>query len=661
MCGIAGIFGFGGIEDEVRRTANRMASALRHRGPDDEGIWIDETATIALVHRRLSIIDLSASGHQPMVSSDGRLVLIFNGEIYNHVDIRAELQAVSPGIQWRGHSDTETLVEAVARWGLEKTLARLLGMYAFAMWDRDLRRLYLVRDRLGEKPLYYGRVGRSFVFASELKGMTVHPRWTGDVDRGALALYMRHNYVPSPYCIYAGISKLPPASILTISSPDQYSRSTPRRYWSPLAAASNGLAEPETEDESAIQERLEQTLRDAVRRQLQADVPLGAFLSGGVDSSTVVALMQSESTSPIRTFSIGFHEDAYDEAQYARRVAAHLQTAHTELYVTPSEAMAVVPRLPTIYDEPFADPSQVPTFLVSQLARTQVTVSLSGDGGDELFGGYNRYFWSRDLWRIFRWIPAEARLAMAKAIEAIPPGSWDYLYTRLSPSGPRRHKLFGDKLHKLAEVMPARTPEEMYARLVSHWRRPEDLVLGARALRPISDPHVNDIVNDTTLRMMLLDTTTYLPDDILVKLDRASMAVSLESRVPFLDHRLVEYAWRIPLRLKIDGNVGKVILRKILYRFVPRELIERPKQGFALPIDTWLRGPLREWGESLLSQRRLREDGYLDPELVRTRWAEHLSGKRNWQYLLWGVLMWQEWLEHQRSVAVRNEPVAAVA
>jgi asparagine synthase (glutamine-hydrolysing) len=661
MCGIAGIFGFGGIEESARRTAQRMASALRHRGPDDEGIWIDENVEIALVHRRLSIIDLSSSGHQPMVSSDERLVLIFNGEIYNHADIRAEMRVAYPGIQWRGHSDTETLIEAVARWGLEKTLTRLLGMYAFAIWDRGLRRLHLVRDRLGEKPLYYGRIGRSFVFASELKGMTVHPRWTGDINRGALALYMRHNYVPSPYCIYAGISKLPPASVLTISNADQDSRSTPRRYWSPLAAASNGLAEPETADSSAIEKCLEQTLRDAVRGQLQADVPLGAFLSGGVDSSTVVALMQSESTSPVRTFSIGFHEDAYDEAQYARKVAAHLQTVHTELYVTPSEAMAVVPRLPAIYDEPFADPSQVPTFLVSQLARTQVTVSLSGDGGDELFGGYNRYFWTRDLWRVFKWIPAEARLAMAKGIESIPPGSWDYLYAHLTLSRTKRHKLFGDKLHKLAEVMPARTPEEMYALLVSHWRHPEDLVLGAQALCQISDPHVNDIVRDATLRMMLLDTTTYLPDDILVKLDRASMAVSLESRVPFLDHRLVEYAWRIPLTLKVDRNVGKVILRKILYRFVPRELIERPKQGFALPIDRWLRGPLREWGESLLSEQRLREGGYLDPALVRTRWAEHLSGRRNWQYLLWGVLMWQEWLEHQRSFAVHNEQIAAVA
>jgi len=404
-------------------------------------------------------------------------------------------------------------------------------------------------------------------------------------------------------------------------------------------------------------------LREAVRRQMQADVPLGAFLSGGVDSSTIVALMQSESASRIRTFSIGFHEDAYDEAQYAKKVAAHLQTAHTELYVTPEEARAVVPLLPTVYDEPFADPSQVPTFLVSRLARSQVTVSLSGDGGDELFGGYNRYFWNRDLWRIFKWIPPQARSVIAKGIESIPPASWDYLYQYLffGTSLSRRHRLFGDKLHKLAEIMPAATIDDMYELLVSHWGRSDEVVLGARRPESISDPHVNNVLGDSTLRMMLLDTTTYLPDDILVKLDRASMAVSLESRVPFLDHRLVEYAWRIPLSLKIKGNLGKVILRKILYKYVPRELIERPKQGFAVPIDSWLRGPLRDWAENLLDRDRLRDDGYLEASLVREKWAEHLSGRRNWQYLLWGVLMLQQWLERHRGSVARADHIAALA
>jgi asparagine synthase (glutamine-hydrolysing) len=647
MCGIGGILGSDQHRESLIALSRRMGDALRHRGPDDSDVWLDPDASISLVHRRLSIVDLSPSGRQPMTSHDGRLVIVYNGELYNHKAIRAELHAARGTIQWRGHSDTEVLLEAIAHWGLEGALKRSVGMYALAVWDRSTRTLHLARDRAGEKPLYYGRVGSSFTFASELKGLAVHPDWSAEINRDAVALFMRHSYVPTPHSIFANIWKLPPASIVSISDPHG-SLPKPRRYWSPLAAASNGIADPDLSDERVIADRLETLLAEAVRQQMQADVPLGAFLSGGVDSSTIVAMMQAIGSSEVKTFSIGFHEDEYDEGKYAKEVARHLGTKHTELYVTPEEAIAVVGLLPEIYDEPFGDSSQIPTFLVSRLARTTVTVSLSGDGGDELFGGYNRYFWGRDLWRAFRWIPPKARGFLAKSIGRVPPAFWDSLYHSLYPrSRPKRQKLVGDKLHKLADVMPAADPDAMYKLLTSTWKEPCELVLDATEPKSALSDSIGSVLSDPTHRMMLLDTMMYLPDDILVKLDRASMAVSLESRVPFLDHRLIEYAWRIPLSAKIDKNIGKIVLRNILYKYVPPHLIERPKQGFAVPIDSWLRGPLRDWAEDLLSEQRIRRDGFLDPIRVRDKWDEHQSGRRNWQYPLWTVLMFQHWLTDQ--------------
>jgi asparagine synthase (glutamine-hydrolysing) len=656
MCGIAGIFGFDGLGEELSTVTTRMGDLLSHRGPDDAGVWMDRGAQVALIHRRLSIVDLSPSGHQPMKSHDGRYVIVFNGEIYNHTEIRRELDAAVAGIGWHGHSDTETLLEAISRWGIDAALRKSVGMYAFALWDAGQRRLHLVRDRMGEKPLYYGRIARSIAFSSELKGLAAHPAWTGELNRDSLVLFMRHGYVPAPHSIYSGIWKLNPGSMLTITDPvgDLMPQ---RRYWSAVAAASNGVADPVHQSAEETTETLELLLRQAVRQQMEADVPLGAFLSGGIDSSIVVAIMQSESSTAVKTFTIGFHEDDYDEARYAKSVAGHLGTNHTELYVTPEEALATVPLLPRIYDEPFADPSQIPTFLVSRLARTQVTVSLSGDGGDELFGGYNRYFWGRDLWRFFRLVPPPVRMLLAKGIGLLSPASWDYLYHHLSPTTKRnkRQKLFGDKLLKLMEILPATTPEQMYRLLTSMWKQPNGVVLQGLEPALISDSGVSDVVRDSTLGMMLSDTITYLPDDILVKLDRASMAVSLESRVPFLDHRLVEYAWRIPLSLKIDKNIGKIVLRRILHKLVPPALVDRPKQGFGVPIDSWLRGPLREWGEELLDEKRLVEDGYLNAHAVRGKWNEHQSKRRNWQYLLWCALMFQQWLADGKELRIASK------
>ena len=647
MCGITGFFATGrrNWTGTLTDTVARMSSTLRHRGPDDSGEWTDDASGIAFGFRRLSIIDLSPAGHQPMESASGRYVIAFNGEVYNYEAVRERLRSEGVTPAYRGHSDTEVMLTAIETWGLERAVGEFIGMFGFALWDRRERRLHLVRDRVGVKPLYYGWASDTLLFGSELKALRAHPDFQAEIDRGSVALLMRHNYVPAPYTIYKGIHKLTPGTILTIDGAASRD-AQPRAYWSARAAAEQGVAHPFTGSEDAAEEELHALLNDAVGLRMVADVPLGVFLSGGIDSSLVAALMQARSARPVKTFTIGFHESGYNEAQHAAEVARHLGTDHTELYVTPAETMAVIPRLPSMYDEPFADSSQIPTFLVSQLARKHVTVSLSGDGGDELFGGYNRYFWGRRIWQKLRLIPSPARKAFARLLTAVPPDSWDSVFRLAAPVLPSgmRQTTPGYRLHKLAGILSVSSPAEMYRRLISQWQDPSELIADAEHPTINSDGSGAGELRDFTDRMMYVDLVSYLPDDILAKVDRASMATSLEAREPLLDHRLIELAWRLPLDMKIRDGKGKHLLRKVLYRYVPQSLIERPKMGFGVPIDEWLRGPLRGWAEELLSEPRLRREGYFNPATVRRVWDEHLSGRRNMQYQLWIVLMFQAWL-----------------
>ena len=656
MCGFAGFFTGAVASPSADWPAllQRMGDAIRHRGPDDSGVWVDENVGMGLVHRRLSILDLSAAGHQPMSSASGRYVIAFNGEIYNHLEIRAALEQLSPlsaingSICWRGHSDTETLLAGFDVFGIEDTLKRCVGMFAFAVWDCDAKTLTLGRDRVGEKPLYYGWQGsgdeRVFLFGSELKALKAHSAFRAGIDRGALSLLLRYNYIPAPYSIYQGIAKLEPGCLLTISL--QNIEPDISRYWSGIQVARSGVAKPFTGSPAQAVDELEDLLKNAVCQQMMADVPLGAFLSGGVDSSALVALMQAHSSLPVKTFSLGFDEQGFNEAEYAKAVSQHLGTAHSELYVTPQDAIKVIPRLPGLYCEPLADSSQIPTFLVSQLARQHVTVSLSGDGGDELFCGYSRYQLTAELWQKLALVPAPLRAFAARVITALPPTTWDRLAGFIP--GSRRFNEVGDKLHKGADVLASRTADELYMEIISHQRSPMDLVIGGHeppthltGLRP------NLESLSAVERMMVLDLISYLPGDILAKLDRAAMGVSLESRVPFLDHRVVEFAWTLPLDYKLRDGQTKWPLRQVLYRHVPRDLIDRPKKGFSIPLHDWLRGPLRGWAEALLDPSRLHREGYFHPSPILKLWAEHLSGKRNWTAQLWGVLMFQAWLERE--------------
>ena len=655
MCGLVGFLGgVAGIDGDAA-LLRRMADTLIHRGPDDGGTWCDSEQRIGFGHRRLAIVDLSPAGHQPMVSASERYVIAFNGEIYNHfalrsglegIDCRASLAMTETRAGWRGHSDTETLLAGIEAWGLEATLKKSIGMFAIALWDRQTHTLTLARDRLGEKPLYCGWQGsgneRVFLFGSELKALKAHPAFAADIDRGALCLLLRHNYIPAPYSIYHGIAKLEPGCLLSVS----LAQPEPRiwKYWDAVEVACAGVAQPFAGTADEAVDALEVLAKDAVRQQMMADVPLGAFLSGGIDSSTVVALMQAQSSRPVKTFTIGFSEEGYNEAVHAKAVAQHLGTEHTELCVTPQQAMEVIPRLPSLYCEPFADSSQIPTFLVSQLAKQQVTVSLSGDAGDELFCGYNRYQITEQSWRKLALVPAPLRALAAKGITALSPTAWDSLAGIIS--GARRYAALGDKLHKGAGVLASATVDELYLGMVSHRRNPADWVIGGQE-PPTNLTGLRPALGGLSAveRMMALDAISYLPDDILVKVDRAGMAVSLESRVPFLDHRVVEFAWSLPLSYKLREGQTKWPLRQVLYRHVPRALIDRPKMGFGVPLHDWLRGPLREWAEELLDEARLAKEGYFHPAPIRKIWAEHLSGRRNWMAQLWNVLMFQAWLE----------------
>jgi asparagine synthase (glutamine-hydrolysing) len=661
MCGLTGFIDTTGRsgEADLRQAVRRMADTIVHRGPDDSGEWADPQVGLALGFRRLAIVDLSPEGHQPMASAGGRYVIAFNGEVYNFRELRRELEEIGQAPAFRGHSDTEVMLAAIEAWGLERAVKKFVGMFAFALWDRKERTLHLVRDRLGIKPMYYGWIGGTFLFGSELKTIRAHPGVDLELNRDAVTLYLRYNYVPAPHSIYEGIYKLPPGSYLTLPCGER-GLPEPTRYWSALEAAERGVRSPFTGTEEEAVEQLDALLRESVRLRMVADVPLGAFLSGGVDSSTVVGVMQALSDRPVRTFTIGFHEEGYNEAEHAKAVARHLGTEHTELYVTPEEAMAVIPKLPLLYDEPFSDSSQIPTYLVSELARRHVTVSLSGDGGDELFAGYNRYFWWEGIWKRIGKYPPAMRQMIARGITAASPRAWDRTLQAGGPLVPRKLKqpLFGDKLHKLAGIIPSESPEALYSGLLSHWKRPDEMVLGSREPATLlTDPSSWPPLGNFISTMQYLDTVSYLPDDILVKVDRASMGVSLEARVPLLDHRVVEFAWRIPLSMKVQNGEGKALLRKVLYRYVPKEIIERPKMGFGVPIDRWLREDLRDWAEALLDERRLREEGIFDPGPIRRKWSEHLAGHRNWHNHLWLVLMFQAWWEEHRSS--RRSPVTA--
>ncbi len=641
MCGITGFVTFRpGDAARLETQARAMSDAIAYRGPDSDGVWVDDEAGFATGHRRLAVVDLSEAGAQPMISADERYVLCYNGEVYNAEDLRAEL---SPhGINYRGHSDTEVILEAWGRWGPRQTVEKLIGMFTLCVWDRRDKRMWLVRDRLGIKPLYWGQFGDLLLFGSELKALRAHPDWPVEIDYDAIAAYLRLAYIPAPRSIYRGIQKLLPGTILEIAPGEAPRVET---YWSLDEVVRTGTADRFSGSDEEAEEALEALLGDAVKRRMIADVPLGAFLSGGIDSSCVAALMQAGESRPVRTFSIGFAEDGYDEAPHAKAVANHLGTDHTELYVDPATAQDVIPRLPFIYDEPFADVSQIPTFLVSEMTRRDVTVALSGDGGDELFGGYNRYLQGARLDKWLTRLPGPVRATMRCALTSVSPARWDQVFAalpaRMRPQNP------GNKMHKLAGALKA-DADQAYLQFLTQWSAPETLLQNGKEPPFLTDdPAVKTLVPDTIERMQFIDAKTYMVDDILTKVDRASMAVALEARVPILDHRVVEFAWRLPPAMKIRDGKGKWLLRKVLSRHVPDRLIDRPKMGFGVPIEHWLRGPLRDWAESLLTPTALTDNG-LNPKPIRAKWEAHQSGWENQQYPLWVVLMLQSWFAEAR-------------
>jgi asparagine synthase (glutamine-hydrolysing) len=656
MCGIAGFIQAGGAERaESLGALRRMAAALGHRGPDDEGFWVEPQAGVALAHRRLSIIDLSPLGHQPMVSTSGRYTITYNGEIYNHNELRAQLLGLGHG--FRGGSDTEVLLGALEEWGLEATLARCRGMFAFAVWDRLERTLHLVRDRFGEKPLYYGVFARCLVFGSELKALVRHDSWRGDIDRGALALLLRHSFIPAPHTIFRGVHKVRAGCVLSVRAAGDAVLVSERAYWQPpmLTARSQRDLDPREHVDETLA-----ALQDAIRLQMVADVPVGAFLSGGIDSSLVVSLMQHASSRPVKTYSIGFAEREFDETPFARRIARHLGTDHTELVVSPSDALAVIPQLPRIYDEPFADPSQIPTFLVARLARKHVTVSLSGDAGDELFGGYGRYGMTRGRWRHVRRVPLAVRRLVGRGLDAVPHRTLERMAAPLAVAlRAAGHRHSSARVVEWARMGTAQSLEELYRAMISYWQPPARFIVDGRepeagASQAVAwPPDVGELA-----QMMYLDTRLYLPDDILVKVDRAAMAVSLETRIPLLDPKVAEVASAIPAEVHTLDGRGKWVLRTLLERYVPRTLFERRKRGFAVPIARWLRHELREWAGDLLRGDRLRADGFFVAPLIERRWREHLSGKADWSFHLWTILMFQAWLDENGRVSGAPSPGA---
>ncbi|KID57955.1 asparagine synthase [Pseudoalteromonas luteoviolacea] len=634
MCGFSGFIYKQDISLPYQKVLEDMGQGIYSRGPDSGGIWFDESVGIGLSHRRLAIQDLSPAGHQPMISDSERYVLVFNGEIYNHLDIRASLNAeAKEELIWKGHSDTETLLRGVEAWGLEETLRQSVGMFAIALWDREAKTLQLARDRFGEKPLYYSEQNDMFIFGSELKSFRAHPKFIADISRDSMTLLLRHNCIPAPYSIYNNVYKLMPGKIATYSG-EGVSQTT---YWDPEKSFNNQTRDKSIED-------LEATLKAAVKRQMLSDVPLGAFLSGGIDSSLIVSLMQEQSDKPIKTFSIGFEDKAFNEAEFAKEVANHLKTEHTEVYVSPEEALSVIDKLADIYDEPFSDSSQIPTYLVANKAREYVTVALSGDAGDELFCGYNRYIYTDKVWSKLSKIPLPLRQLGSKLVSSISERVWDKVGSAL----PAKAKMsnFGAKMHKASDVLGCKNADELYINLTSHWKNPEQVILGSREpATVVSDLSAHPKVDSSVEKMMALDTLSYMTDDILVKVDRAAMANSLETRVPFLDHTVFEMAWRLPLNEKLKDGVSKSCLREILYKYVPKDLIERPKSGFAIPLAQWLQGPLVEWADKLLDKDRLIQEGYFNADIVSEMWQEHRSGKKNHQYHLWDILMFQLWLE----------------
>ena len=651
MCGFTGFYDSNYQITEPEKMLVSMGEAIQHRGPDDSGVWYEASIGLGLSHRRLAIVDVSEAGHQPMKSFSNRYTIAFNGEIYNHLELRSELQAAGYSFVWKGHSDTETLLACFDVWGIKDTIKKAVGMFAIALWDSEDSKLSLIRDRVGEKPLYYGWHNDCLLFGSELKAITINPLFKKKIDRNSLTLLLRHNYIPSPHCIWKNTYKLQPGTILTYELLSK--KATVETYWCPKKIVEESENKRENVNTLQAVDDLESVLSSAIAKQMAADVPLGAFLSGGIDSSVIVALMQAQSEQPIKTFSIGFHDKKYNEAEHAKLVAEHLKTEHTELYVSPEDALEIVPKLAAIYDEPFADSSGIPTYLVSKMAKEKVTVALSGDAGDELFCGYNRYLMTNSLWSKLKRIPVSIRWVMAKLLLLIPPKVWDSI-------GDFLHKLFpnkipaylGDKIHKGAGVLASNSVRQLYRSLVSLWNQPEEVVLHAQESKSIvSDASQQPVLNSDIELMMAIDMCSYLPDDILVKVDRAAMAVSLETRVPFLDHKLIEYAWKLPMDLKIREGKSKWVLREVLFRHVPRKLIERPKMGFGIPLDSWLRGPLKNWAGELLDESRLRQEGYFEVNLVKEKWEEHQSGKRNWSHHLWTILMFQAWLEEQGEIS----------
>lgn len=667
MCGVVGFIQNSIHIEELDKAATieKLVCALSHRGPDSKGNWIGADVGVALGHSRLAIIDTTEHGRQPMLSANRRYRITYNGEIYNHQDLGNEL--IEHGKEFRGRSDTEVLLAAIEYWGLPETLSKIVGMFAFALWDAKEMVLHLVRDRIGEKPLYYGWVGKAFVFASELKAFFAYPEWHGEIDRNALASYLRFNYIPAPRSIYRGIYKLLPGCRLEITNKDIECRSkivpypdirtagntiTPTRYWSLANTIKSGNENAyKDHDAGTVIAQLDGVFRKVIQEHQYADVKTGLLLSGGIDSSLIAALAQDQNTVNLRTFTVGFSDTQYNESGYAAAVAKYLGTDHTELHVAPNDALEVIESLPQIYDEPFADISQVPMVLISRLARKSVKVALSGDGGDEFFGGYNRYLWLERARSYKHRLPAKFTKAIARTLTGIAPDRWDRAYDSLVPNSFVRNKLKrpGESLHKFARCLLANDAHAMYISTVSQWLQCDEVI--KQATEPdlfVNCKHEWNRFPDFVQKMMYLDGISYLPDDILVKVDRASMSTGLEMRAPFLDKRIVDFAVHLPVDVKLRDGQTKWLLRQLLYKYVPRKLIDRPKMGFAVPVATWLRGPLRDWAESLLDERLMLDQGFFDPTPVRRKWQEHLSGKSNWQYHLWNILMFQAWLEQQK-------------